>query len=81
MLQPGLLAGLAGKLRFYTVAGVGGYTATIRATYAFVGRKHYPASWWLRPFALQLMRSGAHLACFPGRSEDMPVSVAHNLIS
>ena len=65
MLLPGLLAGLAGKLRFDTVASVGGYTATIRAMYAFVTRKHYPASWWLRPFALQLMRSGAHLACLP----------------
>ena len=67
MLLPGLLAGLAGKLRFYTVAGVRGYTATIRAMYAFVARKRYPSGWWLRPFALQLMRSGAHIACLPRR--------------
>ena len=65
MVLSGLLAGLAGKLCFYTAEGVEDYTATIRAMCAFVARKRCPLAWWLRPLALQLMRAGAHLPCFP----------------
>ena len=65
MVLSGLLAGLAGKPRVYTAAGVEDYTATIRVMCAFVARKRCPLAWWLRPLALQLMRAGAHLPCFP----------------
>ena len=62
---PGLLSGLAAKLRFYTSPGVDGYSATIRAMYTFVKAKRYPSRWWRRPFALALLRVGAHPACLP----------------
>ena len=65
MILPGLLMGLASKLRFYTLEGVGGYTATIRRMYQFVKSKGYPSSWWVRPLALALLRVGAVLYCLP----------------
>ena len=63
MILPGLLMGLASKLRFYTGDGLGGYTATIRRMYQFVKAKRYPCSWWVRPLAL--VRVGAALPCLP----------------
>ena len=65
MVLPGLLMGLAAKLRFYSSPALGGYTATIRAMYSFIKRKLYPSDWWLRPFALALLRVGALPACLP----------------
>ena len=62
---PGLLTGLAAKLRFYTAPGVRGYAATVRAMVQFVRRKNYPSKSWLRPFALALLRVGARYAVLP----------------
>ena len=65
MLLPGLLAGLAAKLRFYTASNVGGYTATVRRMYAFVRQRGYPRKFWMRPFALALLRCGVPVPCMP----------------
>ena len=65
LLLPGLLAGLAAKLRFYTAANVGGYTATVRRMYAFVRQRGYPRKLWMRPFALALLRCGVPVPCLP----------------
>ena len=65
MVLPGLLTGLAAKLRFYSAPGVRGYGATVRAMYIFVKAKKYPSTMWLRPFALALVRVGAHPGVLP----------------
>ena len=65
LVLPGLLTGLAAKLRFYTTQGVRGYGATVRAMFHFVKAKHYPSAWWQRPFALALLRVGACKSVLP----------------
>ena len=65
LLIPGLVMGLASKLRFYCVPGVAGYPATIRRMYQFVKGLGYPTRWWLRPLAVALVRTGAPVACLP----------------
>ena len=65
MLIPGLVMGLASKIRFYCVSGVAGYTATIRRMYSFLKSRSYPKRWWLRPFAVALVRVGAPIVCLP----------------
>ena len=65
VVLPGLLTGLAAKLRFYTAPGVRGYAATIREMYRFVQRKGYSTGSWMRPFALALLRVGARPAVLP----------------
>ena len=65
MLLPGLLHGLAAKLRFYTVEGAEGFSATVRAMVSFLKARGYPADWWMRPFALSLLRVGVHPAVLP----------------
>ena len=65
MVLPGLLTGLAAKLRFYAPPGVRGYAATVRAMYRFVRSKAYPTAKWLRPFALALPRVGARPSVLP----------------
>ncbi len=65
MLLPGLLHGLAAKLRFYTTEEAQGYTATINGMYQFVKAKGYPSGWWWRPFALALLRVGARREVLP----------------
>lgn len=65
MLLPGLLHGLAAKLRFYTAEGATGYTATIRGMVAFLKAKGYPSAWWRRPFGLALLRVGADRQVLP----------------
>ena len=62
---PGLLAGLAAKLRQYRAPGTGGYTAAIRRATAFVKAKGYPSRWWVRRFALSLLRQGVPAGCLP----------------
>ena len=65
MLIPGLVMGLASKLRFYGAPDIAGYTATIRRMYQFVKKRSYPKRWWLRPLAVALVRVGAPIACLP----------------
>ena len=65
MVLPGLLTGLAAKLRFYSAPGVRGYGATVRAMYLFVKGKKYPSKMWRRPFALALVRVGARAGVLP----------------
>ena len=65
MVLPGLLIGLATKLRFYSAPGVTGYGATVRAMVRFVKAKHYPPGAWLRPFALALLRVGVRPVLLP----------------
>ena len=62
---PGLLAGLAAKLRQYRAPGTGGYTAAIRRAVSFVRAKGYPSHWWMRRFALSLLRQGVPVPCLP----------------
>jgi hypothetical protein len=62
---PGLLAGLAAKLRQYRAPGTGGFTAAIRRAVSFVKDKGYPCRWWVRRFALALLRQGVPLGCMP----------------
>ena len=57
MVLPGLLKGLAAKLRFYG--------APVRAIYSFVRAKGYPTGAWMRPFALALLRVGARPSILP----------------
>ena len=54
----GLLAGLAAKLRHYRARGARGFTAAIRRAVQFVKAKGYPSRWWVRRFALALLRHG-----------------------
>ena len=65
LLLPGLLMGTVSKLRFYTAAGVGGFTATVRRIYQFLKARGYPKRWWLRPLAVALVRVGVALPCLP----------------
>ena len=65
MILPGLLMGLASKLRFYSGDGIGGYTGTIRRMCGFVKAKGYPGKWWVKPLAQALLRVGAVLPCLP----------------
>ena len=65
MLLPGLVMGLASKLRFYSAPGVGGFTATVRRIYQFLKARGYPKRWWLRPLAVALVRVGVALPCLP----------------
>ena len=65
LLLPGLLAGLAAKLRFYSATNVSGYTATVRRMYAFVRQRGHPRRLWMRPFAVALLRCGVPMLCMP----------------
>ena len=65
LLLPGLLAGLAAKLRFYAAENVSGYTATVRRMYAFVRQRGYPRKLWMRPLAVALLRCGVPVPCMP----------------
>ena len=65
MLLQALLAGLVAKLRFYTLSGIAGYTATIRGMYKFVKAKNYPKCWWLRPMTYVFLRAGVPVQCLP----------------
>ena len=60
-----LLQGLASKLRLYRVPGTGGFTAAIRQALAFLRKRCYPKRWWVRPFALALLRNGVPIGCLP----------------
>ena len=60
-----LLQGLASKLRLYRVPGTGGFTAAIRQALSFLKNRCYPKRWWVRPFALALLRNGAPAGCLP----------------
>ena len=62
---PGLLAGLAAKLRHYRAPGAGGFTSAFRRAVDFVKAKSYPARWWVRRFALVLLRNGVPPGCMP----------------
>jgi hypothetical protein len=62
---PGLLAGLAAKLRHYRAPGAGGFTADIRRAVQFIKAKGYPSRWWVRRFGLALLRQGVPHACLP----------------
>ena len=62
---PGLLAGLAAKLRHYRARGTRGFTASIRRAVSFVREKGYPSKWWVRKFALCLIRQGVPVGCLP----------------
>jgi len=62
---PGLLAGLAAKLRQYRAPGTGGFTAAIRRALTFVKAKGYPSKWWARRFGLFLLRQGVPIGCLP----------------
>jgi hypothetical protein len=64
---PGLLAGLAAKLRHYRAVGTGGFTASIRRAVSFVQAKGYPSKWWVRRFALLLLKQGVPAGCMPQR--------------
>ena len=60
-----LLQGLAVKLRLYHVSATKGFTAAIRAALSFVRQRGYPKRWWVRPFALALLRNGVPGGCLP----------------
>jgi hypothetical protein len=62
---PGLLAGLAAKLRQYRAPGTGGFTAALRRAVSFVKAKRYPSRWWVRRFTLSLLRQGVPVGCLP----------------
>ena len=65
LVLPGLLQGLAAKIRLYHVPGTTGYTATLRRALAFVRQRGYPTRWWVRTFAMALLRHGAAVGCLP----------------
>ena len=65
LVLPGLLQGLAAKVRLYHVPGTTGYTATLRRALAFVRQRGYPTRWWVRAFAMALLRHGAAVDCLP----------------
>jgi hypothetical protein len=66
LVLPGMLQGLAAKIRLYHVPGTAGYTATLRRALHFVQRRGYPTRWWARPFAMALLRHGTAIGCLPG---------------
>ena len=45
MLLPGLLMGMASKIRFYCGPNIGGFTATVRRIYQFLKARKYPKRW------------------------------------
>ena len=65
LVLPGLLHGLASKIRQYSVIGARGYTAAVRRATAFVKSRGYPCKCWVRPWALALVRQGASAECLP----------------
>ena len=65
MLLPALVMGLVSKLRFYSVPGIGGFTATVRRIYRFLKARGYPKRWWIRPLAVAFVRTGVPVPCLP----------------
>ena len=62
---PGLLAGLASKLTSYSHCALGGLPASLRQALQFLRCRGYPTKYWLRPFALQLLRLSVPVAAMP----------------
>ena len=60
-----LLQGLASNLRLYRVPQTGGFTAAIRQALTFVKNAATPKRWWVRPFALALLRNGVLIGWVP----------------
>ena len=65
LLVPGLLSGLAAKMRLYRAPGTRGFTASVRNAVAFVRRRGCPYDWWVRRLANALVRNGVPIACLP----------------